>query len=269
VKRIIAYGAHHRAVPMASILEGTTCRRMACRIHDLDEVGSTNAVAADLAREGAPEGTVVLARCQTSGKGRSGRSWSSPEGGLYLSVILRPDVALSQVTVLPILASLAVSKAISTSTGMVSSVKWPNDVLIGTRKVCGILSESTIMGERIEFLILGIGLNVNTLPDDLPPGSVATSLRTELGRQVDIGEVARDLMYMLDMLYSRFLDGQSEAILAEWTDRSSTIGSDVVVNTSHGNVEGKAMGLDGSGALILKQGPRLVRIDHGDCMNLR
>ncbi len=188
-----------------------------------------------------------------------------------MSIVLRPNIDVGAVTVLPLMAGLAVSKAISTSCGLISTLKWPNDVMIGERKVCGILAESSFSGRTVDHVVIGIGLNVNNdlgeLDDDVR--SRSTSIITELGSEADLSIVYRDLMYILDMQYGRFLEGGSQAILDDWTDRSSTIGKDIQVETAQGTVEGRAMGVDGSGALILKQGSRLTRVDNGDVIHLR
>jgi BirA family biotin operon repressor/biotin-[acetyl-CoA-carboxylase] ligase len=247
------------------------CRIMARSVLVFESLASTNAKALELAADGAVEGTVVVAREQTSGRGRHGRTWSSPRGGLYLSFILRPPIVPAEATSLPLLAGLAVSKAISTSCPVVSSLKWPNDVLIGERKVCGILAESSIKGGLLEHIVVGIGVDANIdvgfLPEEFR--GTTTSLMSELGHDVDEGLLFRDLMYIMDMLYVRFLDRGPGPILDEWTNRSSTIGKDVSVMTQDGRLEGKALGVDVSGALILKQGKRLTRIDSGDVVHLR
>jgi BirA family biotin operon repressor/biotin-[acetyl-CoA-carboxylase] ligase len=247
------------------------CGIMANKVHAFDSLPSTNTKAMELAKEGAPEGTVVVAGEQTMGRGRHGRTWTSHRGGLYLSIVLRPNIDKGAVTVLPLMAGLAVSKAISTSCGLISTLKWPNDVMIGERKVCGIIAESSFSGDDLDHVVLGIGINVNNdlgaLDEDVRERS--TSLSTELGSEADLSIVYRDLMYILDMQYGRLLESGSQAILDDWTSRSSTIGRDVQVETAQGTVEGRAMGVDGSGALILKHGSRLTRVDNGDVIHLR
>jgi len=246
------------------------CRMLDCRLHDFEELESTNAKAMEMASKGAPEGTVVIARRQTRGRGRLDREWRSSDGGLYLSIILRPEAPASSSTVLPFMAGLCVSKTLSTSCGIVSSLKWPNDVLIGDRKVCGILTESSVLGDRLEYVVIGIGINVNNDIDSLDADvrERSTSLGIECGKKVDLGSLTSDLLFFLDMHYSRFLDGQADSLLADWTERSSTIGTDVSVLTSSGEVRGKALALDGTGALVLKVGSRLERIDYGDCIHI-
>ena len=243
-------------------------RTIGCEIREFASLGSTNSTARMMASEGAPEGTVIIAWEQTEGKGRLGRFWHSPPGGLYLSVILRPPPDIEGTSAIPLLAGLAVSKAISTSAGVVTSLKWPNDVLIGERKVCGILSESSFKGEKLEFVVVGIGINVRApgmplLEDERP----ATSLEEE-GADVELKEIRNDLLCILDMLYGRFLEGEIDSILGEWSERSSTIGRDVSVVTPSGEVKGLAIGLDRSGALILRQGQRLTILQSGDCLHL-
>ncbi|MDG6226157.1 MAG: biotin--[acetyl-CoA-carboxylase] ligase [Candidatus Thermoplasmatota archaeon] len=258
------------SVPLSSSigLKMTFCNVIGCDIREYPSLISTNSTARSLASQGAREGTVVIALEQTGGRGRNGRNWSSPSGGLYLSVILRPPPDVEGASAIPLLAGLAVSKAISTSCGISTSLKWPNDVLIGDRKVCGILSESSFKGESLEFIIVGIGINVRSFLEPPTAGNYeATSLEDE-GSYVELKDLTTDLLYILDMLYGRFLDGGIDTILGEWTDRSSTIGKEVSVETPTGIIGGTAVGLDGSGALVLKQDRRLTIVHSGDCLHL-
>ena len=244
------------------------CRALGFEIREFRSLGSTNSTARKMASEGAPEGTVVIAEEQTEGKGRLGRIWQSPPGGLYLSIILRPPPDIDGTSAIPLLAGLAVSKAISTSAAVITSLKWPNDVLIRERKVCGILSESSFKGEKLEFIVVGIGINVRALEMPfLADERAATSLEEE-GSVVELKEIRNDLLCILDMLYGRFLEGEIDAILGEWAERSSTIGREVSVTTPSGELKGLAIGLDRSGALILRQGQRLTMVQSGDCLHL-
>jgi BirA family biotin operon repressor/biotin-[acetyl-CoA-carboxylase] ligase len=233
-------------------------------------VESTNDIASELASGGAMEGTVVMARSQTAGKGRNGRSFSSPRGGLYLSIILRPPLSIEEVYSLPLIMGLSVSKAIQCSTSMEARLKWPNDVLIDGRKVAGILMVPLVKGMDLEYVVVGIGINLNTDTERLSEEarSVAGSIKEITGKITDPNEFSRDLMYFLDLNYTQFLEGQKDDLLDQWTLRSDTVGSDVKVQMGSTEVKGKALGLDLSGALILQTEDGMKRITSGDCTNL-
>jgi len=251
-------------------LRGTSTSIIGSEIEILDIAASTNDIARERAENGCREGLIVLAGSQTSGKGRAGRSFVSPPGGLYMSVVLRPKVPPGQASALPLMAGLAVSKSISSSLMVPSRLKWPNDVLIDGRKVCGILVESSIKGEKLEYAIIGIGVNANMTLKDLPPelSDIAGTLMDTSGAIVDIEELLRDLVCFLEILYKRFLEGDIAGILDDWTERSETIGREVKVNALDGWIEGKALGVDQSGALLLSVEGSLRRIDMGDVVHL-
>ncbi len=235
-----------------------------------ETVASTNDIVRERAEKGAREGLVIASSSQTEGRGRLNRAFSSPVGGLYLSVLLRPDIGPDGISTLPLMAGLAVSKAISTSTGLESELKWPNDVNIRGRKVCGILVESSVKGEKLDQVIIGIGINANTLPDDLPVEirGRASSLRAESGKEVSIVDLLRDLVCFLDMQYLKFISGGTEELLDQWSERASTLGKDVRISDSSGSFTGKALGVDQTGALMVRTGEGLRRVDSGDCQHL-
>lgn len=240
---------------------------------DLEQMGavdSTNTIARERAEKGCREGLVLVAASQTGGKGRMGREFHSPEGGLYLSIVLRPDVSPSQAGIIPLLAGLAVSKAISTTVLKETSLKWPNDVLMDGKKVCGILNEAVVKKERLEYMVVGIGINVNSTLDQLPDEirETAGTLKDQTGETVDISDLFRNLICFLDMLYLQYISGDVATILDSWSERSSTIGKQVRIHTGSEIIEGKALGLDQSGALLLGSGNSLQRIDAGDIEHL-
>lgn len=253
-----------------SCTRGLTTRLIGSVINFHDEVTSTNDVAREMAKGDAREGTVVMARSQTGGMGRLGRPFSSPVGGLYLSVILRPNMALGEISPLPLVVGLSVSKAIQCNTFKEASLKWPNDVQIEGKKVAGILVTSSAKGEKADHVIVGIGINLNTKIKDLPEDlqNIAGSLKEVTGNHIDPNEFTRDLLYFLDLHYSMFMEGQGESLMDQWVSRSSTIGTDVEVTTSNGYVRGKAIGIDQTGALVLQTKSGMARVDSGDCTSL-
>ncbi len=179
-----------------SCIKGLTTRVIGTVINFHDEVTSTNDIAVDLAKGGAKEGTVVMARVQTGGKGRNGRSFSSPRGGLYLSVILKPVIPIDDISSLPLVMGLSVSKAIQCSTYREARLKWPNDVLVEGKKVAGILMVTSIKSMDLDYVVVGIGINLNTDSSDLSEDAraVAGSLREITGNVTDPNEFSRDLM---------------------------------------------------------------------------
>jgi BirA family biotin operon repressor/biotin-[acetyl-CoA-carboxylase] ligase len=249
---------------------GLTTRIIGKIINFHDVVISTNDIAKELAEGGAREGTVVVARKQTGGKGRLNRTFSSPDGGIYLSIILRPGLPPEEMASLPLIAGLSVSKAIQCTIFKEILLKWPNDVMKDGRKIAGILTTSSIKGRDIEYVIVGIGINLNTRIEDLPDDirSIAGSVKDADGEDIDPNEFLRDLLYFLDLQYSQFISGDRESLLDQWSSRSETIGREVTVKTDSGEISGKALGLDQSGALIIRSKKGMERVDSGDCVNL-
>ena len=223
---------------------------------------STNEVAAREARQGAAEGTIVVTDEQTAGRGRLARVWLSPRGSVAVSVILHPS--LSSLPSLIMLASLAVVHSIESVTGLRAEIKWPNDILINGRKVCGILIESDVQGNRVNYSVIGIGVNVNLklagFPEILP---IATSLSDELGRDVSRLSVLRCLLVELEKLYLALSSGGS--IYEEWRDRLVTLGKKVRATMGDTVYEGVAESVSPDGSLLLRGlDGKLTRIVAGD-----
>ena len=223
---------------------------------------STMDVAKREAQQGAAEGTIIIADEQTAGKGRMKRLWLSPRGSIALSVILYPDVAYLPSLVM--LASLATVHSIEAVTGLEAQVKWPNDVLIRGKKVCGILVESELRRDIVNYAIVGIGVNVNLrladFPEILP---IATSLSDELGREVSRLELIRWLLVEMERLYLALPAGGS--IYEEWRDKLVTLGRRVSVNWGITSYEGIAESVASDGSLLLRHSDgSLTKIMAGD-----
>ena len=243
-------------------------RRMEWRIHFLPVVDSTNRLALELAREGAAEGTVVFADCQTKGRGRLQRVWQSPPGcNLYASMVLRPDIAPADAARITLTAGVAVAEMISIVCCEGVGLKWPNDVLIGGRKVCGILTEMKTTGSALDVVVVGIGLNVNIAAEDFDPAyrETVTSLWEETGRSFSREDVAVLLCDHFEKWYQIFLREGFAPVLERWLVRSAMTGSRVRV-LFHGEVqEGVVVGIDPDGALLLEDEHGAVkRIIAGD-----
>ena len=217
-----------------------------------DEIPSTNSKAKELVRKGEGEGTIVIARIQKKGRGRFDRLWESPEGGLYLSIILRPDCPPNKATVLTLVASLVVSKTIN-SYNLSSNIKWPNDVRVNGKKIAGILLESEAHENKVEYIILGVGINLNIDTDFLSKKIrlISTSLSREIGNSVDYHSFFKKLLFNFDKYYKLFLDKKYDFILKEWKNQSDTLGRRVRINTASEQIIGKAYDIDQSGFLIV------------------
>lgn len=238
----------------------------------LGRVTSTNDVVREQARTGAPAWTAVVAEEQTAGRGREGRTWVSPPGNLYLSVLLRPELEASSVGVLPLLVGVAVAEA-CTSLGAPARLKWPNDVVVGERKLGGILVEAASSGGRVDFVVAGIGVNLRAadapLPDELR--DVATSVESESGRRYDVEAAAELVLGRIRVWYDRLASEGPAIVLAAW--RALAVpwwGRRVEVISGGNRVEGQALGIDDSGALLLLDSAgREVRVVAGDARALR
>ncbi len=221
----------------------------------LPRTGSTNDVAKDLVTQNAPEGTVVLADEQTAGRGRMGRHWSAPPGTCLLcSILFRPDLLLTQAQWLTMLCALAAADAVDQVAGLQASLKWPNDLIVKSsswKKLAGVLTETGVMGERLEFVVVGIGVNVNVAPRDLPAlAPDATSILAETGREVDRATLLAALLAGVETRYTRLQAGKSPQ--SEWAARLATLGQPVEASTCAGTLTGVAESVDQDGALLLR-----------------
>lgn len=237
------------------ISAGLVTRRMASSLVCLKETESTNAVAFKMAEEGAEEGTVVIADAQSAGKGRLGRIWLSPPGvNLYCSVVLRPAISPVAACQLTFLSVVAVARAIEKCTDLKPQIKWPNDILISGKKVAGLLNEMNAETEKVNFVVLGIGVNLNMRLAQLGETlrHPATSLMEEGGAEVDRVAFTRTLLQELDELYDRFLVEGEAPVRAEWLERSAVKGRQVRVNLGAREITGEVQGVDQFGGLLVK-----------------
>ena len=238
------------------------------KIFVFDTLESTNSKAKELACTGAEDGTFVIAQAQTHGRGRLDRAWQSPPGGMYLSVLLRPKIAMEKTSLLSFIAALAVSTTLD-SYGLHATIKWPNDVRVGGKKIAGILLESEVSGNTIDYVVVGIGINLNTtmvhLSDELQPRS--TSLVHELGNSVEYHQFLKTLLTEFDHYYKLLTNEQFEQIATEWKNHADTIGKRIRVQTSSETLQGTAYDIDESGFLLLKtDSGEIKKIMSGDCL---
>lgn len=218
-------------------------------------IDSTNSVALRLASDAARHGTVVLAEEQTAGRGRFGRTWySERSSGIYVSIILRPPLAPSAAPVLTLMAGVAAQAAIERVTGLMADIRWPNDLLLNGKKLCGILTEMNADTDRLHAVVIGIGINVNhqAIPEELR--SIATSLRIEGGRIYSRAQVLVMLLREIEEDYHRLLQEGNQAIIRRWTAVSSYAqGKRIRVITGSGEFQAVTAGLEPSGALRVRR----------------
>ncbi|MBA7483055.1 Bifunctional ligase/repressor BirA [subsurface metagenome] len=245
-----------------SITRGLGTRFIGQKVIYYRRLSSTMEAAREQARQGAAEGTTIIAGEQTGGRGRLGRPWLSPPGNIALSVILYPD--LDYLPSLVMLASLAVVHAIKTTTRLKAQISWPNDVIINGKKVCGILVESDVRGGEVAYAVVGMGVNVNLNAADFPDiSATATSLRDETGGELPLADMIRQLLLDIEGLYMTLQVGGS--VYEEWRDSLATLGRQVTVTSGDTSQEGIAEGVDRDGALRLRLSDgSLVRVIAAD-----
>jgi BirA family biotin operon repressor/biotin-[acetyl-CoA-carboxylase] ligase len=239
----------------AEIAAGLSTRTVGRTIRYFDSLDSTNVRAWQLGEEGAPEGTVVVADSQSAGKGRLGRFWTSPPGvNLYLSLLLRPPLPPRDAPQLTFLSALAVARAVEAASGLRPTVKWPNDILLDGAKVAGLLNEMNAETERINFLVLGIGVNLNMAAAQFPTQLryPATSLLLATGRAVSRLHFCRLLLEELDRLYRLYLEEGFTPIRAGWEGYFALVGKQVSVDCTSHTIDGTVTGIDQDGALLLR-----------------
>lgn len=237
-------------------------------------LNSTNDTAKELAAHGAEQGFAVVADSQKKGKGRLGRRWESPEGvNIYTSVILRPNISPMFAPQLTLVAAVAVAETIAkhlktdTDCKLEPAVKWPNDILINSKKVAGILTEMSSEMDKINFIIIGIGVNVNMtkkmLPEDLR--AIATSLKEDIGKEISRTDFIQTLYLNMETCYKRYLKDGFAPVRKAWTGYFKMAGNMVKVKDMNNIREGIAIGIDADGALLLREeSGNIIRIISGD-----
>lgn len=230
-------------------------------------VKSTNIVASELASVGEGEGTIVTAETQTKGKGRLGRKWHSPEkSGIYLSIILKPKFKPEKAPGLSIMTAVALADTCKSFTGANVQIKWPNDLLLNSKKVAGILTELSADKNKIEYVIIGVGINLNQKSDDFPEElrKTATSIRRINKRKVDRILFLKKFLYQFEKQYLSYQKYQLKAVQKKVRSYSSLIGSKVKLAQGNSIIEGVAVQIDESGALIVNNGEKDIRINSGE-----
>lgn len=219
-----------------------------------DKLPSTNTLAKELAAQGAPEGTLVVAEEQTAGRGRMGRVWLSPPAkNLLFSILLRPAVPPNQVFSLTMTLALSSISAVEASTGVSPLIKWPNDLYVGSKKLGGILTEFSVSGGGVEYAVLGLGLNVNWSPGSNPEMLYpATSVMAETGRETSRLGLLTSILTHFDRRYQKRLPCDPDALYARWNEKSMVLNNWVEIDAAEGKICGRARRIDRQGALIVQ-----------------
>ena len=238
------------------------------RVYYFDSTDSTQNFAMEIASNDKENGTVIISKKQTMGRGRMKRKWKSPTGGIWMSIIIHPKFDVSYTTLVPIATSLALCMAIEKILKIKPELKWPNDVTLKGKKVAGVLVDTSIISNEIENVVLGIGINFKIKPHELASTIKKTPNFYGVATLVKKNERALPLvhqfLYELENVFQLINSRRIKKIKSEWTKRSSTIGRNVSIITGEGNVNGKAVKIDSDGALIISKGKKAERILVGD-----
>jgi BirA family transcriptional regulator, biotin operon repressor / biotin---[acetyl-CoA-carboxylase] ligase len=240
------------------------------KIYHFDTIDSTQNFALKLASNSYENGSLVIAQRQTQGRGRQNRKWISPKGGIWLSILLKPDSEVTQTSLFPMITSLALAIAIEKVLELKPKLKWPNDVTLNGKKVAGILVDASVESNQIDYIIIGVGINFQIAPRDINRliknkdnfYDVTTLLHKK--EKGDATPLLQTFLLELEQLYHRLMMNSLHGIKKEWEKRSSTIGRNVTVATPSGKVKGKAMGIDDDGALVISCGGNIRRLLVGD-----
>ena len=255
------------------ITSGLKTKAFGKHTHYFDSVDSTQNQAMKMASE-ASNGTLIIAEKQTSGKGRLGRKWISPKGGIWLSIILHPKFDMSVITLFPIASALALSNAIEKTLNIKSELKWPNDITINGKKVAGMLVDASIESNKIENMILGVGINYNVevkqiekILKDTPNFYGVTSL-SEHNKTIKPVLLVQSFLLELEEIYNLLNKGEVKKITRDWTKKSSTIGQNIELITEDEKIKGKAIRIDEDGALVISSNKKNKRITSGDITHI-
>ena len=239
-----------------------------------DSIDSTQNQALKMAQDVTNDGTIIVASEQTGGKGRDGRKWMSPKGGIWISIILHPKFDISITTLFPIASSLALSLAIEKIFSIKPELKWPNDLTINGKKVAGMLVDVSLESNKIENLVLGVGINfdVNTKQIEKSlkgtPNFYGVSSLSDQKKNVRPIQLVQTFLLELEKIYKALNERQIKKIISEWTSRSSTIGKNVELNTVDSKIKGKAIKIDDDGSLIVSENNKIHKVIAGDIIHL-
>ena len=249
------------------VSRGLTSKYMGHNIHFYEEVESTNDTAKKFVDD-AVEGTVIIAEHQTAGRTRKRAEWISPKGGIYMTIILRPEVTLLEASKLTIVTGVAIAKTLYDKFNINVGIKWPNDLLIGSKKISGILTEAVTDKDRLKAVLVGIGVDVNIKDEDIPEEiqKIVTSVKKETQIEFNRAAIMKEFFAIFEELYDDFKKGNFKEIVSEWRRLSSTTGNRVKVYNHGKAITGDAVGITNNGALIVETDDgKLEKIISGEC----
>ncbi|MBE6488303.1 MAG: biotin--[acetyl-CoA-carboxylase] ligase [Methanosphaera stadtmanae] len=241
-------------------------------LHIYKEVTSTNDVAKKFVDDDAPEGTVIVAEQQTAGRSRKRADWASPEGGIYMTIILKPEITLHEASKLTIVTGVALAKTLHDKFNLDAGIKWPNDILMGSKKICGILTEAVTDFDKIKAILIGVGIDLNIDYEDIPDNlkDIVTTVKEETDEEYKRTEILKVFFKIFEEFYDEFKKGNFKYIISEWRRLSSTTGNRVKVYKDGKALEADAVGIDTQGALIVELNDgSLERITSGECKILK
>ena len=250
------------------ITQNLNTRFLGKRVYYFDSIDSTQNFAIEIASNDKENGTVVISKKQTSGRGRMKRKWKSPTNGIWMSIIIHPKFDVSYVTLVPIATSLALCMAIEKILKINVKLKWPNDVTLKGKKVAGVLIDASIISNQIESMVLGVGINFKINPKEIEKSIKKTpnfyGVSTLVKKDENMSPLIKQFLYELEKILQLINSGQIKKIKNGWTKRSSTIGKNVSIITNEGHMNGKAMKIDDDGGLIILKGKKTDRVLVGD-----
>ena len=256
------------------ITSGLKTKTLGQQAYYLDSIDSTQNQALKMANDSKNDGVIIIAEKQTGGRGRSGRKWISPKGGIWFSIILHPKFDIGNITLFPIASSLALAYAIEKTCKISTELKWPNDLTIKGKKLAGMLVDASFESNRIENVVLGVGINFNVNRKEIekilkktPNYYGITSLNEQKNKSKPV-ELIQSFLSELEKIYEELNNNQTKKIISEWTKRSSTIGKKIEINTNDGKIKGKAIKIDNDGGLIIKDKGKTNKVIAGDVVHL-
>ena len=255
------------------ITDGLNSKLVGKRVYYFNTIDSTQNFAIKIASNSIENGTVIISQKQTRGRGRFGRKWLSPQGGIWLSVVLHPTFDISVTTLFPIAASLALANAIEKTFQIDSKLKWPNDVTIKGKKVAGMLVDASVESNKIEYLVLGVGINFQVNPKQLEKSLKKTENFYGITSLIDKNEnqspilLVQNFLNELENIIELLNKEKRKIIIKNWTKKSSSIGKNITISTYSGKLNGKAIKLDDDGALVIKNNKNTQRILAGDVIH--
>jgi BirA family biotin operon repressor/biotin-[acetyl-CoA-carboxylase] ligase len=251
------------------ILRGLSTKTFGRKIFYYDTLTSTIDMAMEFGVKGCASGTLILAESQTKGKGRLGRNWFSPKHkGLYMSLILRPNMLPTQASILTLLAAVSICDAIKSASGIATQIKWPNDLLVNNKKICGILTQVVAETDRIDFVIISAGINVNN--DKKALLSTATSLKEQKKEEVSRVSLLQEILRELEANYLSLEKKGVGQILEKWRQSNGTLGRRVKVYCQHKHIEGEALDIDTDGGLLIRKDNGITeKVMSGDVVHCR